>query len=169
MISWIDDRAIIELFHRKSRVIPVPGRGWDNSGGKKGDYRIQHTLAELSRYKSSARLVNACTGPASRTNTLKRGFSASRFARASLAVPAGLCMLLLFLFKLRFENLPSMIKKSKGESFQPRKHCLPVTKWQSRFRASPAADYSTAAIKVSADPHGIVDPQDNACTLSSSY
>jgi len=106
MISWIDDQAIIELFHRKSRVIPVPGRGWDNSGSEKGDYRIQHTLAELSRYKSSARLVNACTykGPASGTNTLKREFSVSRFVKALPVVPAGLCMLLLFLFKLRFET-----------------------------------------------------------------
>jgi len=30
MTSWIDDRAIIEFFHRNSRIIPVPGRGWDN-------------------------------------------------------------------------------------------------------------------------------------------
>jgi len=36
MISWIDDQAIIELFHMKSRVIPVPGHGWDNSGSEKG-------------------------------------------------------------------------------------------------------------------------------------
>ena len=120
MTSWIDDRAIIELFHRKSRVIPVPGRGWDNFCGEKGDYRIQYTLIPgLSRHKSLARSANACTyeGFASRTNTLKREFSISRFAKALPAVPPGLCTSFLFSFKLRFGNLPPMTTKLKGKCF----------------------------------------------------
>ena len=130
MTSWIGDRAIIELFHRKSRVIPVPGRGWDNSGGKKGDYRI-HYIPGLSRHKSLARLATACTykGPASRTNISKRGFSVSRFARALPAVPPGLCTLFLFSFKLRLRNLPPMITKSKGECFWTSSKCSYSVPW----------------------------------------
>jgi len=42
--SWIDDRAIVELSHRKSCVVPVPSREWGNSAGEEGDHGIQYAL-----------------------------------------------------------------------------------------------------------------------------
>jgi len=136
--SFLDARAI--LSPPREPTLPNPqlddpeSQDYADFGGEKGNYRIQHTLIPgLSRHKSSARLVNAYTyeGPASRTNTLKRGFSVSRFARALPAVPPGLCTLLLFAFRFRFENLPPMITKSKGGCFgtsSKRSYSVPWTR-----------------------------------------
>jgi len=56
--SWIDDRAIVELFHRKSRVVPVPSCEWGSSAGEEGDHRIQYTLIPaLLRHQSLVRVV----------------------------------------------------------------------------------------------------------------